>query len=470
MWNLQLKLLASKANQAVLQVYCPLRRARETLPGDRWLVLAIVPPAAALLFALFLCLFTRGAAAQFFAGASIALTIAAAAYALLAAYASFLGPSLTDVEHALARLQDQQKALRTQMAPPSLNSATQRSVRFCPSVPRDGPLLMQRPALVLPGQQLPRYVCFSPDGSLLASFATRAIELWDINGGVCKNTVVLPKASVVLAGAFSPDGSLLAAACSDGSVRLWDVCRGLCVRSLEGHEAPIHAVAFSRDGNRLASGSGAGTTKDDQYIDEHMIRLWDAPSGECLACLGGHKSTVTSLCFHPSGTMLASTGLHGEAKVWDLQTFGCIGGFHDDRHRLGLVSFNGKGQLLCLVEKWLGDKPPYEPADFVEFSNASQPFLAPLHTSQVSVPGRALCLGGQIANSAFSPDASLLAANTLELGKDNGGAWETWVWKTQSGSPVTRCFSIGLPLAFNKDGTLLATGLTIWSITQSQNA
>jgi WD40 repeat protein len=64
---------------------------------------------------------------------------------------------------------------------------------------------------------------------------------------------------LVLSVAFSPDGQLLASGSWDDTVILWDVRTGERVRTLEGHTDDVNSVAFSPDGRLLASGSGDGT-------------------------------------------------------------------------------------------------------------------------------------------------------------------------------------------------------------------
>ncbi|WP_373525838.1 WD40 repeat domain-containing protein [Nostoc sp.] len=79
---------------------------------------------------------------------------------------------------------------------------------------------------------------------------------------------------------------------------------------LAGHNDQINSVAFSPDGQTLASGSQDGS-----------VKLWDVKSGKELLTVSeqsdnGSLSKVTSVAFSLDGQTLVSSSEDGIVKIW----------------------------------------------------------------------------------------------------------------------------------------------------------
>ena len=79
--------------------------------------------------------------------------------------------------------------------------------------------------------------------------------------------------------------------------------------AVDDSDAPVTALAYSRDGSLLASGSASG---------EVVIRA--AESGAAIHRLQGHQAAVTALAFSPGGDRLYSAGADPVLVAWDSES------------------------------------------------------------------------------------------------------------------------------------------------------
>lgn len=122
--------------------------------------------------------------------------------------------------------------------------------------------------------------------------------------------------------AFGENGAprLLASGHADGWVRIWDVDAGKLVNKLGSqsevgkHEGIVGALAYSVQGDRIATGCSGGAS-------DSAVRIWDSKSGRLLqrsiqTKTDGHGYHVKSLAFAPVGDLLISGSEDFTAIVW----------------------------------------------------------------------------------------------------------------------------------------------------------
>lgn len=107
--------------------------------------------------------------------------------------------------------------------------------------------------------------------------------------------------------AFSPDGNLLA---SGGyrEVKLWHRPRDVQKFNLASiARQAVLAVAISPDGKWLATGG-----------DDGRVRLWNPATGKSIRRFSGHKRAVNGLSFSPDSSKLVSGSTDKTIRVWDV--------------------------------------------------------------------------------------------------------------------------------------------------------
>ena len=67
------------------------------------------------------------------------------------------------------------------------------------------------------------------------------------------------------------------------NIQLWDRQTGKHLRTLKGHNGPVHGIAFSPDGTVLASAGDAA------------VKLWHVTSGQRLDTFGQHRRAIHHL-------------------------------------------------------------------------------------------------------------------------------------------------------------------------------
>ena len=237
----------------------------------------------------------------------------------------------------------------------------------------------------------------------------------------------------VTAIAFSPDGQMLASGSMDKTVRLWNPVTGELMRTLVGHTNGVRAVAFSPDGRSLASGS-----------QEDSIRLWDmATLTERFAIARGYVDS--SLAFTPDNQLLVTGGADDTVRMWEAGSGQALPLLHVGRNSVHNVALSPDGRTLAL-------------GHLVSFGIALQVWDWDARCVRFAFQGPS-----DVTSVAFTPDGKILAS------ADRAGQvmlWDPLVGEERATvTPLGRTQYFHPPsvasIAFSPDGSLLAMGLSL---------
>ncbi|MFH1302725.1 MAG: PQQ-binding-like beta-propeller repeat protein [Planctomycetota bacterium] len=155
----------------------------------------------------------------------------------------------------------------------------------------------------------------SPDGqhAVTVGFGTGVI-FWDLN-----HMKQLDKRyghqGRIWALAFTPDGNTIASGSEDKTVRIWDFATRKSRLSIP-HESAVRFVKFSPDGKQLLT--SAGNVRGWKFPGR--FQLWDSNNGKLLVEFRGHRASVNDAVFSEDGTEITSCGADGQVCRWNTST------------------------------------------------------------------------------------------------------------------------------------------------------
>jgi WD40 repeat protein len=223
----------------------------------------------------------------------------------------------------------------------------------------------------------------------------------------------------VRAVAFSPDGERLATGGDDGTARLWDVASGAALRSLP-HPAAVKAVAFRPGGHTLATACADGTA-----------RLWDAATGRLLAGPLPHGDGLAAVEFDPQGKRLLTAG-GKRVRLWDAAMGKALSAL-DHAAEVSAAAFSADGERVLTGDEG-GAVHLWDAAKGAEYGSLAR-LRSALRSVALSPDGK-WALTGEEEGRVTLWDLS--ARRAAELKPRHGAA--VWV------------------VRFNRDGTALLSG------------
>jgi WD40 repeat protein len=162
-------------------------------------------------------------------------------------------------------------------------------------------------------------LAFSPSGAMLVANRGGQLLGWNLAAGPYFRVRKFGKSSDsrIFSAAFSGNGEFFAIGREDGVVEIfdgpfstgYDAFASTRRHVLKGHLDRVASLCFSTDDRTLASGSWDTT-----------VRLWHTISGQELGILDAHRGKIEAVAFSPDGNVLATGGQrdadHGEVLLW----------------------------------------------------------------------------------------------------------------------------------------------------------
>ena len=266
----------------------------------------------------------------------------------------------------------------------------------------------------------------------------------------------------ILSIAFSANGQTLASASHDNTIQFWDVNTGKALNAVPDH---VSALAFSPHGNTLATAEW-----------DRDVKQWDVTSGQVLDTFVGHTARVNCVAFSPNGRILATGSSDKTVRLWNLpaeEVSRILVGHGGD---VNSVAFSADGSILAsgsadaAIKLW--------DASSGKLLRTLQGHARAVNSVTFSPDGRTLASGsddatiilwdtrtgritrtltghtGPVRSVAFSPNGSTLASgsddSTVKLWHVSGALAAFSTLQGQSAAINA--------VAFNQDGSIVASG------------
>ncbi|KAI0755055.1 WD40 repeat-like protein [Daedaleopsis nitida] len=257
---------------------------------------------------------------------------------------------------------------------------------------------------------------------LVVGFSTGVFGLWEMPGFSNVHTLSISQEKISSV-AINPSGEWLAFGAKKlGQLLVWEWQSESYVLKQQGHYFDMNALAYSPDGQHVATGG-----------DDGKVKVWNTTSGFCFVTFSEHSAAVSSVEFAKQGQVLFTASLDGTVRAFDLIRY----------RNFRTFTSPAPVQFSCLAVDPSGEVVAAGSTDSFEI------FMWSVQTGKLLdvLTGHE----GPISSLAFSPAGNFLAS----------GSWDksVRVWTVFGRSHAVEPFQLSadvLAVAFRPDGKELA--------------
>ena len=158
-----------------------------------------------------------------------------------------------------------------------------------------------------PGTKVVCATFHSRTSLLIVGFSTGVFGLWEMPEFTPVHTLSISNEKICSV-AVNPSGEWLAfGAAKLGQLLVWEWQSESYVLKQQGHYYDMNTLAFSPDGQNIATGGEDG-----------KVKLWNASSGFCFVTFPEHSASISTVEFAKQGQVLFSASLDGTVRAYDL--------------------------------------------------------------------------------------------------------------------------------------------------------
>ncbi|KAG8902198.1 hypothetical protein FRB99_004780 [Tulasnella sp. 403] len=147
----------------------------------------------------------------------------------------------------------------------------------------------------------------SPSNLLIVGFSSGVFGLWEMPSFTNIHTLSISQERISSV-AINPSGEWLAFGAKKlGQLLVWEWQSESYVLKQQGHYFDMNTLAFSNDGQSIATGG-----------DDGKVKVWNANSGFCFVTFTEHTASVSTVEFAKQGQVLFTASLDGTVRAFDL--------------------------------------------------------------------------------------------------------------------------------------------------------